>query len=182
MTTLAILIPLKDFDIAKERLRSAGVENVSDRAKALARAVIAASAPRPVFVVTESPAVVEFSRRWGAEPLLSEARDLNEAAHFAYHALHDRFDHIVFVHGDLANPEGLGDFTPGPGVTIVTDLRRRGTNVLALPAMLDFHFAYGPDSKEAHVTEAKRLGLEYRIVTESPWALDIDEPEDLEEG
>jgi 2-phospho-L-lactate guanylyltransferase len=181
MIDLAIVIPLKDFEIAKKRLRIAGITDVGERVRELARGVIAASQPRHVIVVTEAPDVAAFAYQNGAEPHLSGARDLNEAVQLAYRTLEHRFDCVLIAHGDLASPEGLGAFAPGRGITIVTDRQERGTNVLALPTGLDFHFSYGPDSKDAHVAEAKRLGVECRIVTKSPWADDIDEPADLEE-
>ncbi len=180
MVNLAILIPLKDFEIAKGRLRIAGIADVGTRARELARAVIAASQPRHVAVVTEALDVADFASQNGAESFLSSARDLNEAAQLAYRALQHRFDHVLIAHGDLANPSGLGLFSPEPGVTIVTDHHELGTNVLALPTGLDFHFFYGAYSKVRHEREARRLGIEYRVVVNSPWSLDIDEPEDLQ--
>jgi 2-phospho-L-lactate guanylyltransferase len=83
------------------------------------------------------------------------------------------------VHGDLRSPEGLGSFNPVEGITIVTDHHGRGTNVLALPTGLDFHFAYGSDSAQLHVLEAQRLGIDVTLIKDSPWRFDVDEPSDL---
>jgi 2-phospho-L-lactate guanylyltransferase len=180
MTDIAILVPLKDFEVAKGRLRNAGISDVGARARELARRVIIASQPRHVIVVTEAPDIVDFASQNDAESILSSARDLNEAVQWAYRAVEHRFEHILIAHGDLANPSGLGEFSPEPGVTLVTDRHERGTNVLALPTGLDFRFSYGTDSKNLHRHEALRLGVQCHVIANSPWSLDIDEPEDLE--
>jgi 2-phospho-L-lactate guanylyltransferase (CobY/MobA/RfbA family) len=112
--------------------------------------------------------------------LRTDATDLNDAVQRAYGALQSRFERLVIVHGDLRTPAGLGSFDPGPGVTIVTDHHGRGTNVMALPTGLDFHFAYGANSAELHRREAERVGARVTVVTDSPWRFDVDEPDDLE--
>ena len=182
MDELVILIPVKDFTVAKERLRVAGVLNVAELARYLADSVIRASAPRHVIVLSESYEVSDFARRLGVEVFESHSTNLSGAATLAYRVLGGRFETLMFVHGDLAQPDGLGRYEPEPGVTIVTDHHQRGTNVLALPLGLDFHFAYGPHSRELHEREAQRLGITWRVILDSPWALDIDEAHDLEVG
>jgi 2-phospho-L-lactate guanylyltransferase len=180
MAELAILIPVKQFGAAKERLRLGGVRDVTELARSLAENVILASAPRHVIVLTESDEVSEFAGRLGVEVFHSAAASLNEAVSLAYRALGPRFDSVAIVHGDLARPEGLGRFEPSSGVTIVTDRHQRGTNVLVLPSGLDFRFAYGIDSKDRHQHEALRLELSCQVIVDSPWALDIDEPDDID--
>jgi 2-phospho-L-lactate guanylyltransferase len=182
MADVAIVIPLKSFDVAKERLRRAGTLDASDIARRLAAGVIEASAPRHVVILSESKAITNFARDLGAEVLESNARDLNEAVALGYRELGRRFDLLVLVHGDLATPGGLGAYEPEPGITIFTDRHQRGTNVLVVPTGLDFHFSYGPDSKHRHEAEAARLAQSVRVITSSPWALDIDESEDLALG
>lgn len=180
MTNVAVVVPLKRFDVAKERLRRGGTEEVTALARDLARGVLQNCAPRHVIVLSESPEISGFARENAAEVLESDARTLNEAVQRAYAILSSRYDQLIFVHGDLKHPEGLGSFTPGEGVTIVTDHHQRGTNVLAVPTRTEFRFAYGPDSKTRHHEEAKRVGLSCRVISESPWCFDVDEPDDLE--
>lgn len=175
----AVVIPLKRFDLAKERLRRGEGLDVTALARELARAVVLASAPRPVVVVSEDDEVSRFAVELGAEVWASEARDLNQAVQGAYEGLAGRYERLLIVHGDLRQPEGLGGLEPGPGVTIVTDHRGEGTNVLVVPTGLDFRFAYGPGSRLRHEDEARRLGLACRVVTDSPWRFDVDEPADL---
>ncbi|HVA70269.1 MAG TPA: hypothetical protein VNF08_02970 [Acidimicrobiales bacterium] len=182
MTTEAIVVPLKQFDLAKERLRRGSDMDVTELAKKLARAVILMSQPRHVIVLSEHPDVSNFASSTGAEVWRSRATNLNEAVQDAYRGLAGRFERLIIVHGDLRYPEGLGDFVPKPGITVVTDHLGQGTNVLVIPTGLDFHFAYGPQSRFRHVEQAKNLEVEYRVVTDSPWRFDVDQLSDLDNG
>jgi 2-phospho-L-lactate guanylyltransferase len=179
MTRDAIVMPLKRFDVAKDRLRQAGAVDVTQLAEDLALGVLRSCRPRHVVVLSESDEISQFAVAHGAEAWRSQARSLNEAVQGAYAALRDRFDRLLVVHGDLASPEGLGQFQPGPGITIVADRHRAGTNVLVVPTGLDFHFAYGPDSMRLHQAEAERLGVSWRVIDDSPWRFDVDDPSDL---
>ena len=175
----AFIVPLKGFNLAKERLRTAGVEDVSQRARDMAFDVIASCAPRRVIVLSESDDVTTFARHVGAEVWTSSATTLNEAVQGAYADLSRQYDRLIIVHGDLRSPSGLGSFDPDRGVTIVCDHHGTGTNVLAVPTGLDFHFAYGADSAKLHKAQAERLGVEWRFVRDSPWRFDVDEPADF---
>ena len=180
MSEIAVLIPLKDFSLAKDRLRVAGIRDAGELAKNLAVGVILASAPRPVIVAAESDDIGSFARDHGVEVFQSNASGLNEAVSLAYRALGHRFSRVIIAHGDLARPQGLGAFQPEPGITIVTDRHGRGTNVLMMPTGLEFEFAYGHDSRSRHEAEARRLAQPCQVLSSSPWRLDIDEPGDLE--
>ena len=148
-------------------------------ARDLAAGVIRNCAPHHVVVLSESSDVTTFARELGAEVLESDASNLNEAVQGAYERFSGRFERIIVVHGDLREPEGLGEYQPDAGVTIVTDYLSRGTNVLVVPTGLDFHFRYGDDSARLHQLEAERLGVEWRMITNSPWRFDVDEPGDV---
>ena len=175
----AIIVPLKRFGIAKDRLRSAGSHGVTALVEALAIGVLRSAAPRDVFVVCESDDIALFAERHHVGVGRSGATSLNEAVQGAYEGLSEHYDQLIVVHGDLSQPAGLGQFEPSPGVTIVSDHHRRGTNVLVVPAGLSFHFAYGPNSAERHQREARRLDVSWRVIHDSPWGFDVDEPEDL---
>jgi 2-phospho-L-lactate guanylyltransferase len=175
----AFVIPLKRFDLAKERLRVSDVASVTELAQRLATRVIEACAPHTTIVLSESDAISEFASALGCDVLRSEATGLNDAVQRAYGALQSRFDRLIIVHGDLRDPKGLGSFDPDAGITIVTDHHGLGTNVLAVPTGLDFHFFYGANSASLHRREAERIGCALTVVTDSPWRFDVDEPEDL---
>lgn len=179
MSSLAFVIPLKRFDLAKERLRVSNVDSVTELAQHLATRVIASCAPRPRIVLSESDEISAFALALGCDVLRTDASDLNDAVQRAYGALESRFERLVIVHGDLRDPQGLGTYEPGEGITIVTDHHAKGTNVLTLPTGIDFHFSYGANSAALHRVEAERLGCRVTTVTDSPWRFDVDEPDDL---
>lgn len=174
------LIPLKSFATAKQRLRA----HLSDEATAelvekLAIGVLAASEPLTTWIVTDDVDIEQFAIRHGLTTFRPTRPGLNEGVREAYRAASDVFAHAVIIHADLANPQHLGQFDFGEGVTLFTDHLGLGSNVLALPTGLDFVFQYGPDSAQCHVAESRRLGIEPRVINDSPWRFDIDSPEDL---
>jgi len=177
--TDAFVIPLKRFDLAKLRLRVNNTPSVTDLAQQLATRVIEACAPRPTIVLSESDAVSRFASALGCDVLRSDASGLNDAVQRAYGALQSRYERLIIVHGDLRDPDGLASFEPDAGITIVTDHHGLGTNVMAVPTGLDFHFFYGENSASRHRREAERIGCALTVVTDSPWRFDVDEPEDL---
>ena len=176
-----VVVPIKHFDVAKERLRLSKVPDVTLLARELATGVLRASTPRPTIVVSESDDVTCFAEELGAEVLRSSVTGLNESVQWSYEVLAPRFGQLIIAHGDLRFPEGLGSFTPKPGITLVADHHGRGTNVLVIPTGLDFHFAYGPGSLERHVREAERLNIDFHVIRDSPWRFDVDEASDLED-
>jgi 2-phospho-L-lactate guanylyltransferase len=178
--TDTFVVPLKRFDLAKERLRVNDATSITELAEHLATRVIASCAPRHTIVLAESDEIADFASQQHCEVLRSDASGLNDAVQRAYGALQSRFERIIIVHGDLRHPEGLGGFDPGAGITVVTDHHGLGTNVMALPTGLDFHFAYGANSAILHQREAERVGCALTVVTDSPWRFDVDEPHDLD--
>ena len=175
-----VLIPVKSFSLAKGRLRQhLGEEAATALARSLATAVVRAAHPRSVVVVTNDHDVSEWAVSLGARVVLQHAEGLNAGVHEAYQSVSSGTDHVIIAHGDLADPQGLGSFAIDDGITLFSDHHGTGTNVLALPSGLDFAFHYGPDSLRRHVAEAERLQLKFSVVSDSPWAFDIDEVEDL---
>jgi len=180
MPTRHVVIPLKDFTLAKSRLRVSGHTDTTTVVQQLAEGVLRACAPLPCTVVTESRAVASFAAALGAEVIITTATDLNSAVTEARNVLRSECDQLIVVHGDLRDPHGLGTWSPGPGVTIVTDHHGTGTNVLALDSTLPFTFLYGTNSAQQHEAEARRLDQRVTIVRDSAWSFDVDEITDLE--
>jgi len=179
VSTRAFLLPLKPFTHAKSRLRVAGASDVDAIAYDLAMGVINELREAQVFIVSDDEAITTFAHEQHLAVITSPSPGLNESVQFAYGALDEKYDVVVVVHGDLRHPTGLKDFVPDDGVTIVTDVHERGTNILSLPTKTDFVFHYGEDSRQAHEAEAARLGLTCSVLVNSPWAFDVDELSDL---
>ncbi len=91
----------------------------------------------------------------------------------------------LFLPGDLALVTAvdievlLAALSAEVSIVIAPDRRQRGTNALVLRGDLDFVPAFGEDSFERHVAEARRLGFEPYVCRRQGLGLDIDEPGDL---
>lgn len=181
-----VLVPVKAFDAAKERL--AGVLGPGDRARLareLATGVVRAAAPHDVTVVCDDDDVAEWARSLGASVSWQPGAGLNRAIGSAYRdAGADGRSRVVVVHGDLAYPEPLSTLldesaADADEVVLVADRRRDGTNVLSVPTGHDLTFRYGAGSYDAHVAEAVRLGLAVVAHVDDRLAWDVDVPGDL---
>lgn len=197
--TTAVVVPVRSFDGALSRL--AGVldrPRRRDLMRELAGRVVAAAQPHPVHVVTSDPEVAEWAGTVGAaamrvgEPGPDPVRRLAAAAAVeggepgltaSVTAAVERLTGIgvqraVVAHADLPLVESL-EAAVGPGLTIAPDRHRDGSNVVCVPAVAGFRFAYGPGSFQRHLAEAGRLGLPVTVVDDPALAWDLDHPEDL---
>jgi 2-phospho-L-lactate guanylyltransferase (CobY/MobA/RfbA family) len=172
-------VPIKDFALAKSRLRNHNISEVSELARTLATGVIAELGNDEVTVICESEAVSEFALALGCNVAYSKASGLNQSVQGFYDSVTEMYERITVVHADLASPIGLGDYRPQRDVGIVTDQRRLGTNVLSVPTGVRFQFQFGDNSLRLHELEAARLGLSYEVTDQGPWIRDVDLPEDL---
>ena len=180
--TVAVLVPVKSFATAKLRLAPAlAASERAPLARAMAEKVVAAAAGLPVAVVCEDPAVAGWARARGASVVWAPGRGLNGAVGQGVRALAGRgAERVIVAHADLplaADLSWVGRFS---GVTLVPDRRDDGTNVACVPATAGFRFAYGSGSFARHCTEARRLGLQLRIVREPLLSWDVDVPVDLD--
>ena len=185
---LAIVVPLKGFATAKDRL--SGVLADAEReelARRLATQVLAVACTiddAQVIVVSDDAHLLEWSHSLGTIALRQSSAGLNGAVSDArLDATRRGFDHVLVTHGDLVDPTPLVSLCADLDrnvVTLVADRHGDGTNVLALPLSADFDTHYGPGSFRAHLDEAARRGLATRIVTDSRLALDVDVPADLD--
>jgi 2-phospho-L-lactate guanylyltransferase len=177
----AVLVPVKAFDAAKARLAPAlDAAARAALARTMATRVVGAAAPLPVTVVCDDDGVAAWARSVGAEVVWAPDRGLNGAVQDGVAALAAAgVVRVVVAHADLPLASGLAALADGPGVTIVPDRHRDGTNVLVVPAGAGFRFAYGPDSYAAHLAEAERLGLPVTLVESAELGWDVDVPADL---
>ncbi len=178
-----IVVPLRSFAHGKARLAAVLEEPArAALARTMAERVIGAAGARPVVVVSSAPEVVT----WALERELAVIDDpgsLNAAAEDGrtwVRAL--GLARVVVVHADLPLASSL-DAVAGDGgspvAVIVPDHRDDGTPVLSLPAAAPFTFSYGPGSAARHVEEARRRGLDVRVLRDPALGFDVDIEDDL---
>ena len=65
-----------------------------------------------------------------------------------------------------------------PGVVVATDRVKTGTNVMMVRPPRAIRFRFGPQSRAAHLREARRQGLRVTLVSRPALAFDVDTPAD----
>ena len=185
---LAIVIPLKAFAAAKDRLssalsptqRAALATRLATRVLTIARTIEGAD----IIVASDDDEVLAWSNTFGAIGVRQSRPGLNGAVSDARdEARHRGCDHVLITHGDLVDPTSLVELCATLDrtvVTLVSDRHLDGTNVLALPTSIDFDTHYGKGSFRAHLDEATRRGIAAHVVEDARLALDVDEPADLD--
>lgn len=178
---VAVLVPVKSFRDAKVRLAPAlSPERRALLAREMADRVVQSAGELPVAVVCDDREVAAWARTAGALVIWEPGRGLNGAVHEGVRRLGESgVDLVIVAAGDLPLARDLSWIGNFPGITIVPDRHGNGSNVIAVPPSAGFSFAYGPGSFSRHVGEAKRTGVPYRVVHDSPLAWDVDEPDDL---
>nr|BAL54168.1 hypothetical conserved protein [uncultured Acidobacteriota bacterium] len=187
------VVPVKDFDAAKQRLRATLTPH---ERRALAHAMLAdvlaalarVRALDALVLVTREPDAIALARRFGAT-ILSEPENRGQTAAIE-RALDDA--HRRGVRAVLALPGDVPLITPvdvetilqageRADVVLVPSRDRRGTNALwlRLPARLPLRF--GEDSFRFHRRAAEERRLRTAVLDLPRIALDVDAPEDLGE-
>ncbi len=186
---LAIIIPIKAFHQAKERLSD--LLTPAERfflAKLCAQTVLNASVGYQIFVVCDDQEVAEWARLQNANIVWQTSVGLNNAVNDGVTAVRARnFDLAMIVHSDLLLATGfshlLNDCEPQSlttSITIVPDRHEDGTNVMVVPTAIDFEFAYGRNSFVEHQKIAKNCNLSVRIIHDQYLSVDIDTVQDLD--
>ncbi len=177
----AVVIPVKSFDAAKERLSGAlGAQQRAELARSMAEGVVAAGRPLPTFVACGADDVADWAASVGAGVIWLAEPGLNRAVANACRVLAaDGYLRAIIAHGDLPLATSLAWVADFDGVTIVPDRRGEGTNVMAVPLDAEFEFHYGPGSAAAHRGEAERRGLALRVMADRFLGWDVDTPADL---
>lgn len=177
-----LLIPVKAFTRAKVRL-SPDVDPARRQslAREMATHVVRAAGDMPVAVVCDDDEVAEWVASVGAQLIWTPGTGLNGAVAAGVDELANQgVRHVVIAHSDLPLAENLSQLAGWPGVTIVPDRHRGGSNVLAMPTECGFQFAYGTGSYHRHRDEAVRIGRGLRIVHRARLGWDVDFPTDLD--
>lgn len=180
-TTAAVLVPVKAFAAAKQRL--ADVLDPPARlalATAMAASVLEAAGSLRTAVVCDDHDVRTWAEAQGAEAIWTPGLGLNGAvgagvAHLASRGV----ERVIVAHADLPLATDLAWLADTDGVTLVPDRHCDGTNVACVPAAVGFSFSYGAGSFAAHRAEAARLGLLLRLVPDPRLGWDVDVAADL---
>ena len=190
MTTWVIVL-IKDFDSAKQRLQPAlGPRARRSLARRNARlAVRAAAAGDRVLVVAGSEEVAALAKSWGAD-VIAEPRQEGQnvaAARGIARAVACGAGAVLLLSSDLplVTVDAVRDVIEsasrreGPVVVAVPAVGRGGTNGLYLrpPNAITLHF--GADSLDKFRQEAQSRGVEFAVHHSDAMALDLDEPGDL---
>ena len=176
----AVLVPIKDFRQAKQRL--APVLSVDERielARRMAAHVLTVASPFDVYVVCDDHDVAALAKEHHAEVLWCPSLGLNGAIAQGVRHIERTASRVLIAHTDLPLASSFAHVMDTPGVAIVADRHGRGTNVMALPTASQFVFHYGPGSFAAHQLEATRCGLTVQTIVDDHLAWDVDNPEDL---
>jgi 2-phospho-L-lactate guanylyltransferase len=188
LTEAGVVIPVRSFTRGKSRLAGAfgpGRHGRTDHeafVRGLADRAADAAAPRPTAIVTSAPEVVEWAT---ARDLfvVADGGSLDAAADAGRSWAAERgLARVVVVHADLPDIVSLDSVTGDgaePVVVIVPCHRGDGSPVLSVPVTAAFGFSYGPGSFARHCAEARRAGLELRVVHDDALGFDIDVPDDL---
>jgi 2-phospho-L-lactate/phosphoenolpyruvate guanylyltransferase len=190
MPTLAIL-PIKSFEDAKQRL---GPELSAGPRRALAEAMFSdtlvalrrATLVDQVLVVTADNTAQQIAGGHGTLVLDDLGEGHSEAAVLGIErALELGFEQVLLVPGDCPTldptelDELLGTAREAPAVVVVPDRHGTGTNALLLTPPNAFGPAFGPGSRDRHVTNARLAGAAVEVAEVPSLALDIDTPDDL---
>jgi 2-phospho-L-lactate guanylyltransferase len=189
--TTWVVVLIKDFDSAKQRLRPAlGAKSRRALARNNARlAVAAAAAGDHVLVVTGADEVAELAATWGAEVLLEPREEgQNVAARRGIdRAVEGGAGAVLLLSSDLplvtepAVKEMLVAAARFPAAVAVAAAAtgRGGTNALYLrpPAAVGLHF--GDESLALFRADAEQHGVKFVVFESDALALDLDEPADL---
>jgi 2-phospho-L-lactate guanylyltransferase len=180
-TGTVVLVPVKAFSAAKERLAPLLDPPARARvARVMAERVVAAAAPLAVAVVCDDDVVARWAGALGAHVLPEPGLGLDGAVEAGRVRLEEAgADEVLVVHADLPRASGLARLSGYDGITLVPDRRDDGTNVIGLPAGTPFRFSYGAGSFARHRGQAERSGVPWRVVREPELEWDVDVPADL---
>jgi 2-phospho-L-lactate guanylyltransferase len=188
-----VVVLVKDFDLAKQRLRPA-LDPGQRRELARENARLALAAARAgdhVLAVCGSQEAAELARLAGAEVLLeANPAGQNPAARLGIgHATANGARSVLLLSSDLplvtrrtiATMLSAGRRLGSPGVLAAPATGRGGTNALYLspPDVIDLHF--GDDSLGKFERDAASRGVPFGLHEAPRLALDLDEPPDLDE-
>ncbi len=188
----AILIPVKEFREAKQRLaphlpaddRAALAEAMCDD---FFRVVAAAQCADRVYVISKEAGALSRARALGWETIV-ESRQTSESdsvdagsRHCAEHGVRALLRLPIDL--PLAQPRDIEEvfeyLEAAPSAVLVPSRDGTGTNALLRSPAVLFPSHFGPNSFSRHLADAERCGASVRVLRNARLELDIDELDDL---
>lgn len=192
MSDIWAVVPVKDFDLAKQRLAIAYSPALR---RALARAMLedvltalrAVEQLAGVVVVTADAEAAMLASKLGARLLFEkQVRGLNAAVTLAARNLAiERRAGILVVPGDIPAvtstevAELVSAHGTAPAVSLIAAHDGQGTNALLVTPPCGLGFHYGEGSFALHCAAARHMGIEPAIRHAPGIAFDVDAPGDI---
>jgi 2-phospho-L-lactate guanylyltransferase len=192
VTDVWAVVPVKEFEGAKQRLSSA---LSPDERRALATmmledvldAVCAVKALAGVLVVTVDPAATSLAGRYGARVVMEGAREGHTGAVSAVARLLVREERagMMTMPGDIPRLSQaeiamtLAAHRHAPAFTIVPAHDDLGSNAIICSPPDAVSLRFGEDSFYPHLEAARKRGIEPLVVRHPGIGMDIDNPVDL---
>ncbi|MCL5048615.1 MAG: hypothetical protein M1374_07560 [Firmicutes bacterium] len=186
MCEYALLIPVKLFNLAKQRLASLlDVRQRTCLSAALAQRVALSYESCDTFVVCDNSYTQGWATGIGVRSILADGSGMCPQISCAVGAVSEMgYRNIIIMHSDLPRIKNIFpylEFLAEDEMVIVPDRRGSGTNVLKISAALPFQFHYGTDSFVLHKQEAEKRNIHYSVHNDRDLGFDIDLPEDIAE-
>jgi 2-phospho-L-lactate guanylyltransferase len=189
---IVVIVPVGTLDGAKSRLgETLDAEERRDLVTRMIRRTVEAAIATPgvaeTIVVTPDDEVRGLALTLGARPIRQRSQGLNRGLREARdEAIAGGAEAIAVVPIDLPmiSPSALEAVLAPlqdqmrPTVVIVPDRHGRGTNALVVAPADAIEFAFGGDSRAAHVACAADAGARL-VELGGPLTLDLDTPDDL---
>src|SRR5262245_51777051 len=185
-----VLLPVKDFQNAKQRL--AGAFDAAARAN-LARAMLAdvldavaqSTIPQRVVVFTASAEVAQLAGEFGFEVVIETLVNGHSAAvNLVVEQLLPNATQIFSIAGDLPRLRSQEiDFVMNNAMEPITILPSRdgtGTNGILFLPPARIQMEYGEGSFSRHMSKASAAGHRAQVLNIPGIAFDIDTPEDVQ--
>jgi 2-phospho-L-lactate guanylyltransferase len=190
---LAVIVPMKPFSLAKQRLRPA-LQDEERRALAydmlihVLATVAKSDIAEMAVLISADRQVLQLAPAWGFLPLPENNSGYNEStAQAIAWAQRTGMDAALVLPADLpdlqvADLHALRALIPAApqAVILAPDASERGTNALLLRPPDLISPSFGQDSFKRHCLLARAAGVEPTIYRSPSLALDIDLPSDLD--
>jgi 2-phospho-L-lactate guanylyltransferase len=189
-----ILIPVKDLSCAKQRLAPLLTQpQRTELAWAMLEgtfdAVSRVAGVDAIAIVTSYAPAIALANFYGFEVIV-ETEQISESASVDFASSKLQSDGIksvlrIPIDIPLITTEDVETIiaadVEAPCCVIVPSRDGTGTNALLRRPPTLFRSHFGPGSYEKHVSEARRMGARFAILEIPRIALDIDDPDDIEE-